>query len=170
MKKLIVVAATMLLVAFTASAQKSIHVPSGYAGMVEEENTFHFNGEDASFAFSTTHGVYYSPNVFVGLGLALEGSSDYFILPIFASARYVFNEHAKVSPMFSARLGSYVGDDLGAYGEAGFGLRFASSSKFAFALSVVGKYLSDIECWDNSINEHVDKNFSGIGIRFSVEW
>ena len=170
MKKLIAIAAAMLLVAFTASAQKSIRVPNGYAGMVEEENTFHFNGEDTSIALSTTHGVYYTPNVFVGLGLAFEGSSDYFILPIFASARYVFNEHAKVSPMFSARLGSYVGDDLGAYGEAGFGLRFASSGKFAFALSLVGKYISDIECYENSISEYVDKNFSGVGIRFSIEW
>jgi hypothetical protein len=173
MKKLIAIAAAMLLVAFTASAQKSIRVPSGYAGMVEEENTFHFNGEDTSIAVSMTHGVYYTPNVFVGLGFAFEGSNDYFIMPVFASTRYIFNEHAKVSPMFSARLGSYVGDDLGAYGEAAFGLRFASSSKFAFALSLVGKYISDLECYEyhaNTSSEYVDKNFSGIGIRFSIEW
>ena len=176
MKKLIAIAAAMLLVAFTASAQKSIRVPSGYAGMVEEENTFHFNGEATSIAVSMTHGVYYSPNVFVGLGFAFEGSSDYFIMPIFASTRYVFSEHAKVSPMFSARLGSYVGDDLGAYGEAGIGLRFASSSKFAFALSLVGKYISDVE-YDNGhyvdgnyVNSKYTKNFSGVGIRFSIEW
>ncbi len=176
MKKLIVIAAAMLLVAFTASAQKSIREPSGYAGMVEEENTFHLNGEATSIAVSTTHGVYYTPNVFVGLGLAFEGSGDYFIMPIFASTRYVFNEHSKVSPMFSARLGSYVGDDLGAYGEAGIGLRFASSSKFAFALSLVGKYISDLEYedghWsgDTYINSKEIKNFSGVGIRFSIEW
>ncbi len=176
MKKLIVIAAAVLLVAFTASAQKSIREPSGYAGMVEEENTFHLNGEATSIAVSTTHGVYYTPNVFVGLGLAFEGSGDYFIMPIFASTRYVFNEHSKVSPMFSARLGSYVGDDLGAYGEAGIGLRFASSSKFAFALSLVGKYISDLEYedghWsgDTYINSKETKNFSGVGIRFSIEW
>ena len=173
MKKIIAIAAAMLLVAFTASAQKSIHVPGGYAGMVEEENTFHPNGEDTSIAVSTTHGVYYSPNVFVGLGAALEGSSSYFIMPIFASARYIFNEYAKVSPMASGRLGSYVGDDLGAYGEIGIGLRFASSSKFAFALSAVGKYISPLECFDNNATggaRYVDKNFSGIAIRFSIEW
>ena len=176
MRKLIVIAAAMLLVAFTASAQKSIRVPNGYAGMVEEENTFHFNGEDTSIAVSMTHGVYYSPNVFVGLGFAFEGSSDYFIMPVFASTRYVFSERSKVSPMFSARLGSYVGDDLGAYGEAGLGLRFASSSKFAFALSVVGKYISNMEYtsghWDGDcyVSNTENRNVNGIGIRFSIEW
>ena len=176
MKKLIAIAAAALLIAFSASAQKSIRVPSGYAGMIEEENTFHFNGEDTSIALSMTHGVYYSPNMFVGLGFAFEGSDDYFILPVFASARYVVNEHSKISPMFSARLGSYVGDDLGAYGEAGVGLRFASSSKFAFGLSLVGKYISGMEYssghWNNdtyvSTTETMD--VSGVAIRFSIEW
>ncbi len=176
MKKLIAIAAAMLLVAFTASAQKSIRVPSGYAAMIEQENTFHPNGEKTSIALSMTHGAYYSGNVYVGLGFGIEGSDDYIIVPVFAATRYVFSSRAKVSPMATARLGSYIGDDLGAYGEVGFGLRFASSSKFAFALSLVGKYISDIEYedghWsgDTYVNTTETKNFSGVGIRFSIEW
>ncbi|MDO4826905.1 MAG: hypothetical protein Q4B16_05030 [Bacteroidia bacterium] len=173
MKKMILIVAAISLLATAASAQKSIRVPHGYAAMIEQENTFHFSGSQTSIALSMTHGAYYSDNVYVGLGFGLEGNDDYTILPVFAATRYIFNGHAKVSPMFTARLGSYVGDDLGAYGEAGFGLRFASPSKFAFALSLVGKYVSGLEYCDyssSSVCTVKENSLSGVGIRFSIEW
>ncbi len=173
MKKMILIVAAISLLATTATAQKSIRVPHGYAAMVEQENTFHFSDSPTSIALSMTHGAYYSDNVYVGLGFGIEGNEDYAIMPLFASTRYIFNGHSKVSPMFTARLGSYVGDDLGAYGEAGAGLRFASSSKFAFALSIVGKYISGLEYCDyssGSVCTVKNNSLSGVGIRFSIEW
>lgn len=192
MKKMIFAAALLSLVAGSTFAQvlnqdmlerqqaikNGVKIPEGYQGHIEQENIYHFSTQDVAIGLSTTHGFFYTPHMFVGLGLGLHIAEDDVIVPFFTSAKYIFNNYKKISPTMQLRLGSYASDGVGAYGDLAFGLRFASNKDFAFSILIAGSYYSpkDVTEWyyddrtnsSYSVNEKID--YSGISLRIGIEW
>lgn len=192
MKKMIFAAALLSLVAVKSFAQagsqdirerqmaiqNGVKIPDGYQGHIEQENIYHFSTQDVAIGLSTTHGFFYTPHMFVGLGLGLHIAEDDVIVPFFTSAKYIFNNYKKISPTMQLRLGSYASEGVGAYGDLAFGLRFASNKDFAFSILLAGSYYSpkDETNWyyddrtntSYSVTEKLD--FSGISLRIGIEW
>ncbi|MBR5748115.1 MAG: hypothetical protein IKY01_04930, partial [Prevotella sp.] len=120
-------------------------------------------------------------HLFAGLGIAYEWNKEYEMVPIYANIRYVFMSRTTVSPILSLRLGSYLGDNIGAYGDLAVGVRFASKRDFAVSVLVAGTYFDKIT--SNYYDEWVDNqgvwhyenverkiNPSGIAVRVGIEW
>jgi len=175
----------LALFAFTTFAQNeetNIRVPNGYQGFLEYGNSWHFNkAMTTGINFSTTHGFYYNGHVFVGVGVGLEFDENYFMMPFFANMRYLFINDKFVSPFVTLRLGSFVSENIGAYGDLGVGIRFASKRDFAVNVMLVGSYFSTID-YSHYVNE-VDEygypysdyvteriNPSSISLRLGIEW
>ena len=180
MKKL-VLAFVMLFMATSVFAQKqetSVRVPAGYQGFLEYGNTWHVFDKNmpTTVNLSTTHGFYFADHIFAGIGLGFEFNTDYFLVPIYANVRYVFIHNKTVSPVMSMRVGSFVGDKVGAYGDLGIGVRFASKKDFALTAMVAGTYydkISEYGYYDaegNYINENRPLNPSGVSLRIGIEW
>ena len=69
----------------TVNAQTNgIRVPSGYQAHVEYSNLFYIDG-GTTMDISTTHGFFYTDNMYVGLGIGLHVSPDDAYVPVFAS-------------------------------------------------------------------------------------
>jgi hypothetical protein len=177
----------MALFAVGAFAQNDevtgVRIPSGYQGFFEMGNTLlHFDKNiSTTIQLSTTHGGYFNEHLFAGLGIAYEWNRNYEFVPIYANLRYVFMSHSVVSPIVSLRLGSYLGDDIGAYGDLAVGVRFASKRDFAVSVLVACTYYDKItrnyyEEWVDSQgvwhHENVERqiNPSGIAVRVGIEW
>ena len=177
----------MAVFAITAFAQnEDSRVPNGYQGFLEEGNTWHFNKDmTTTIQLSTTHGFYFNEHIYAGLGVGFEFNSDYFLMPFYTNLRYVFNNNKAISPIVSLRLGSYISDNMGAYGDLAFGVRFASKRDFAVTVLVAGTYYDKLKynyTIDNSYYdeegewhydcETVEKtiNPSGISLRVGIEW
>ena len=186
MKK-IILTFVMALFAVGAFAQNDettgVRIPGGYQGFVEMGNTLvHFDDNmPTTIQLSTTHGGYFNEHLFAGLGIAYEWNEDYEMVPIFANIRYVFMSHTVVSPIMSLRLGSYLGDNIGAYGDLAVGVRFASKRDFAVSVLVTGTYFDKItrsyyDEWTDAQgvwhHENVERkiNPSGIAVRVGIEW
>lgn len=184
MKKTILtlVMALFALTAFAQNEETNVRVPSGYQGFLELGNTWHFDENmAATIQGSTTHGFYFNGHVYAGIGLALEGNSDYVLMPFYANVRYVFLNKTAVSPFISLRLGSYISGNMGAYGDLALGVRFASQRDFAVNVMVVGTYYDKLKYTDYNgyydaegtwHNESVERivNPSGISLRVGIEW
>lgn len=181
MRKLILAAVLVIACSVSSSAQSgyAIKAPTGYQGHLEHENIFFPNSHNG-MAFSTTHGFYYSDNVFVGLGLSvnLYDEDGMSMVPFYASAKYLFNPVAKVSPTLQMRLGSFLyEDDVNPYTDLALGLRFASHHDFAFSLMLSGTYLGSFSYgrgyYDSHSGEYsIEKTeypFS-FSLRIGIEW
>lgn len=177
----------MALFAITAFAQNDettgVRIPSGYQGFMEMGNTLlHFDKNmPTTIQLSTTHGGYFNEHLFAGLGIAYEWNKDYQMVPIYANVRYVFMSRTVVSPIMSLRLGSYLGDNIGVYGDLAVGVRFASKRDFAVSILVAGTYYDKItrsyhEEWTDAQGnwhyENVERQISpsGIAVRVGIEW
>ena len=143
MKK-VILSLVILLMATSMFAQETeisnpakVRVPSGYQGFIEQGNTWHFDKNmPNSISLSTTHGFYFNGHIFAGIGLGVDFNNDRALVPFYTNVRYQFNNTRVVSPIVSLRLGSFVGDGLGAYGDLAFGVRFASKRDFAVSAMV----------------------------------
>ena len=186
MKK-IILTLVMALFAVGVFAQNDentgVRIPSGYQGFVELGNTlWHFDKNmPITLQLSTTHGCYFNEHIFAGLGIAYEWNKGYNLLPIYANIRYVIMSRSVVSPIMSLRLGSYLGDNIGAYGDLAVGVRFASKRDFAISVQLAGTYYSKIaksyyDEWMDAQGmwhyENVDREISpsGIAVRVGLEW
>ena len=136
----------MLFMAMSLFAQEDVNynpakvrVPSGYQGFLEQGNTWHFDKNmPNSISISTTHGFYFNGHIFAGVGFGVDFNKDRALVPFYTNLRYQFNNTKVVSPIVSLRLGSFIGDDMGAYGDLAFGVRFASKRDFAVSVMVAG--------------------------------
>lgn len=175
MRKLSVIFFMVCASLFSFAQEQEIRIPSGYQGYLEEGNLFHFDGE-SSINLSTTHGFYFNGHVFAGIGVGAEFNNDYILVPFYTSIKYVISNKKSVSPFFSMRLGSYLGYDQGAYGDAALGVRFATTKDFALSIMLGASYYDKFEgddYWDyvkgmTVAGDEID--FSGISVRFGIEW
>lgn len=184
MKKTILtlVLAIFAITAFAQNEESQSRVPNGYQGFLEESNCWHFDENMSStIQLSTTHGFYFNDHIYAGIGLGMEFNSDHFLMPFYTNLRYVFLNKNAVSPFVSLRLGSFVSDDMGAYGDLAVGVRFASKKDFAVSVLVAGTYYDKLRY--NYTEEWVDAqgyyhyetvegkiNPSGISLRVGIEW
>ena len=184
MKK-VILSLVMLLMTAGVFAQESndynpakVRVPSGYQGFIEQGNTWHFDKNmPNSISLSTTHGFYFNGHIFAGIGLGIDFNNDRALVPFYTNLRYQFNNTRVVSPILSLRLGSYIGDGLGAYGDLAFGVRFASKRDFAVSAMVAGTYYDKISEYysgydENGVYYHGNRDVSpaGVSLRIGIEW
>ena len=184
MKKFVLAFVTALfaVVGFAQNEQNEIRIPNGYQGFLEMGNSWHFDKNmPPTIQLSTTHGFYYNGHVYAGIGFGMEFNSDYLLVPFYANLRYVFISDRPVSPLVSMRLGSFVSDNMGAYGDLAFGVRFASKRDFAISALVVGTYYGNLtrnyseefmDAYGYWHYEQVERqiNPSGISLRVGIEW
>lgn len=184
MKKFFLTTMIVLGCIFSVSAQeKEIRVPSGYQGFIDMNNLYTFSKDiNNSIGMSTTHGFYFNPKAFVGLGMGFETNNDYVLVPIYAAIHYNFNYSKSVSPIMRLRLGSYVGDGFGTYADLALGVRFASKRDFAVSIMVAGTFFEGYD--DKIYQDYQDENGywhcgvqttqtiqpSGVGLRIGIEW
>ena len=181
MKKL-VLAFVMLFMATSVFAQEQetkVRVPNGYQGFLEQGNTWHFDKNmPNSISISTTHGFYFNGHIFAGVGFGVDFNKDRGLVPFYTNLRYQFNNTKVVSPIISLRLGSFIGDDMGAYGDLAFGVRFASKRDFAVSVLLAGTYYDKVGDYyvyyydDNGNYHHEYKEVSpsGVSLRIGIEW
>lgn len=180
MKKL-VLAVVMLFMATSVFAQKqesNVRIPCGYQGFLEYGNTWHVfdKAMPTTINLSTTHGFYFADHIFAGIGIGFDANSDHCLVPIYANVRYVFINNKPVSPVMSLRVGSFIGDKVGAYGDLGIGVRFASKKDFALTAMVAATYYDKISEYGyynaegNYIQDYRYMSPSGISMRIGVEW
>ena len=181
MKKL-VLAFVMLFMATSVFAQEQeskVRVPNGYQGFIEQGNTWHFDKNmPNSISLSTTHGFYFNGHIFAGIGLGVDFNNDHALVPFYTNLRYQFNNNKVVSPVISLRLGSFLSDDMGAYGDLAFGVRFASKRDFAVSVLVAGTYYDKIKDYVYEYNDELGYNVnterpispSGVSLRIGIEW
>lgn len=182
MKKIFLTAMIVLGCIFSVSAQEETRVPSGYQGFLDMNNLYTFSKDiNNSIGVSTTHGFYFNPKAYVGLGMGFETNNDYFLMPFYAAIHYNFNYARPVSPIMRLRLGSYLGDGFGTYADLALGVRFASKRDFAVSIMVAGTFFEGYK--DEIYHEWIDENGcwqydyveskiqpSGVGLRIGIEW
>lgn len=184
MKKTILtlIMAVFAITAFAQNEESHNYVPNGYQGFLEESNCWHFDKNMATtIQLSTTHGFYFNDHIYAGIGLGLEFNSDYFLMPFYTNIRYIFINKKAVSPFVSMRLGSFVSDNMGAYGDLALGVRFASKRDFAVTVLLAGTYYDKLNysyyenyydeqgVWHNEFIENTVTP-SGISLRVGIEW
>ena len=174
MKKtvLTIVMAFFAITLFAQNQEAKSYVPNGYQGFLEESNSWHFDQNMATtIQLSTTHGFYFNNHIYAGLGLGLEFNSDHFLMPFYTNLRYIFINKSAVSPFISMRLGSFVSNNMGAYGDLALGVRFSSKRDFAVSVLVSGTYYDKItyESYDY-YQESYKVNPFGISLRMGIEW
>ena len=185
MKK-VILSLVMLIMATSVFAQEDdipnpakVRVPSGYQGFFEQGNTWHFDKNmPNSISLSTTHGFYFNGHLFAGLGLGIDFNRDRALVPFYSNVRYQFNNTKVVSPIISLRLGSFISDDMGAYGDLAFGVRFASKRDFAVSVMVAATYYDKVRdsfyLYDEELEHSVwtEKEVSpaGVSLRIDIEW
>ena len=180
MKK-ILVSLLFAAMAYSANAQvvvNGVREPSGYQGHLEYSNLFYVNGLGTGMDISTTHGFYYTPNMFVGLGIGLHVAPGDAYVPIYAAAKYIFNYRTKISPTVQMKMGSFFNEGAKPYVDLSFGFRFASDRDFAFSIQACGSFYAPFDYtesyWDNSISSYNTlterRNLSSVGLRLGIEW
>ena len=176
----------MAIFAVTAFAQneetQDYRVPNGYQGFVELGNSWHFDKNmQTTIQFSTTHGFFFNNSIYAGIGVALELNSDYKMMPFYANFRYVFLNKKTISPFISMRLGSYISDRMGAYGDLSVGVRFASKRDFAVSVMLSGTYYDKLKySYYDDYQDHqgywhhelVESQISpaGLTLKVGIEW
>ena len=186
MKRKSLFIAFLLTVSAMAFAQENNNVwmPHGYQGFLEMNSGFQVaNNGNYTTGVSTTHGFYFNGHTYVGIGMGLDfcdiygdNSSDV-IVPFFATVNYLFFNKSNVSPVVKMRLGSYVGDYHGTYGDLGFGVRFGSRRDFAVTVMVTGTFYSKLKnpeyyyyYGEEVPAENREHNISTVSLRFGIEW
>lgn len=184
MKKVILSLVMLFMTAGVFAQQQDVsnpaqvRVPSGYQGFFEQGNTWHFDKNmPNSISMSTTHGFYFNGHIFAGIGIGIDFNKNRGLVPIYTNLRYQFNNTKVVSPIVSLRLGSFIGDDMGAYGDLAFGVRFASKRDFAVSMMVAGTYYDkiseyhyDYDEYGNYIHETRQISPAGVSLRIGIEW
>ena len=183
MKKIFLTAMIVLGCIFSVSAQEKVQVPSGYQGFLDMNNLYTFSKDiNNSIGVSTTHGFYFNPKAYVGLGMGFETNNDYFLVPFYAAIHYNFNYTRPVTPILRLRLGTCLGDSFGPYADLAFGVRFASKRDFAVSIMAVGTYFDKFK--ESVYADYQDENGvwhycvpttqyiqpSGVGLRIGIEW
>lgn len=158
----------------------AVRIPSGYQGFIDQGPALRIMDDWASsISVSTTHGFYFNENIYVGVGVSFEGNNDMFVMPLYTALKYNFNYDHKVTPTMQLRLGSYLGDHVGSYGDLSFGLRFGSSRDFAINVMAAASFFSSYKVrngatWNSTTHtyDYNDKtiNPSSVGIRIGIEW
>lgn len=181
MKKLLF-AIAMLAVPALVSAQNNVEgvrVPSGYQAHIEYSNVFFLNDGKTGMSLTTTHGFFYTSNMHVGLGIGVIVAPQDTYVPVFTSAKYIFQPVGKkISPTAQMRLGSFFYEGAKPYADLALGLRFASERDFAFSILLAGSYYApfDVEDWvydpvtDRSNMTVEERNLSCISLRVGIEW
>ena len=183
-KTVLTLIALLFAVTITFAQQKEeVRVPSGYQGFLDMNNLYTFSDDIGnSIGMSTTHGFYFNPKAYVGLGIGFETNNDYVLVPIYAAIHYNFNYSKPVSPIMRLRLGSYLGDGFGTYADMALGVRFASKHDFAVSIMVAGTFCESFD--DEIYGDYQDENGywhynvlttetiqpSGVGLRIGIEW
>ena len=185
MKKTILtlVMALFAITTFAQSEETAVRVPSGYQGFLEYGNswTIFDDAMPNTLGLSTTHGFYFNGHMFAGIGIGFDACSDFCLVPIYANVRYLFSNKSTVSPFIGLRLGSYISEQIGAYGDFAFGVRFASKRDFAISMMVAATYYDKMtySTWEDYQDEYgywqshrVDKtvNPASISLRIGIEW
>ena len=163
----------MAIFAITAFAQNegNVRVPGGYQGFIEQGNTWHFDKNMPNrISLSTTHGFYFNGHIFAGVGIGFDFNEDGVLVPFYSNIRYLFNNNKVVSPIVSLRLGSFIGDHMGAYGDLALGVRFASKRDFAVSIMAAGTYYDKIESYNYYNNTYTQMSPSGVSLRIGIEW
>lgn len=156
----------------------AVRVPSGYQGHIEYSNLFYLEDGGTAMDISTTHGFYYTPNMFVGLGFGVHVAPDDGFVPVFASAKYIFNSTSRISPTIQMRMGSFFNEGAKPYGDLSLGLRFASEKDFAFSIQACASYYAPFDQtdyrWDYNLQAEIVEtsriHLSCVGIRLGIEW
>lgn len=157
----------------------AVKTPSGYQGFIDQGPALRFMEDwKSSISFSTTHGFYFNGNTYVGVGVSFEGNNDMFVMPLYTALKYNFTYNKKLTPTVQIRVGSYVGNNVGTYGDFSFGFRFGSSRDFAInvmaAASFFSNYKSYVREWDSAeqVYVHYNKtiNPSSLALRIGIEW
>lgn len=157
----------------------AVKTPSGYQGFVEQGPALRFMEDwKSSISVSTTHGFYFNGNTYVGVGVSFEGNNDMFVMPLFTALKYNFTYNKKVTPSLQIRVGSYVGDNVGTYGDFAFGFRFGSSRDFAINVMAAASFFSNYKSkggrWDSALQSYVYDsrtiNQSSLALRIGIEW
>lgn len=185
MKK-VLLTVVMLIMAVSVFAQEQesqFRVPNGYQGFLEYGNNWTvFNKETPNtIGLSTTHGFYFNNHYYAGIGIGIDFCGDFALVPIYGNFRYVILNNSTVSPFLSLRLGSYVSEKVGAYGDFAFGVRFASKKDFAVSMMVAATYYDKMKYneWEDYQNEdgywqghEVEKiyNPASVSLRIGIEW
>lgn len=176
----------MALFAVTAFAQnedtQDFRVPNGYQGFFELGNCWHFDKNmPTTIQLSTTHGFFFNNQIYAGIGLGWEFNTDYLLVPFYANFRYVFLNKNSINPFVSMRLGSYISDKMGAYGDLAIGVRFASKKDFAVSVLLSGTYYDKLEYnyyddyqdyqgyWHHELVES-QISPAGITLKVGIEW
>ena len=175
MKKVILSLVMLLMAAsvFAQDQEPKVRVPSGYQGFFEQGNTWHFDKNmPNSISLSTTHGFYFNGHIFAGVGFGIDFNKDRALVPFYTNLRYLFINNKVVSPIISLRLGSFIGDDMGAYGDLALGVRFASKRDFAVSVLVAGTYYDKVKEYDyyGCYPEYKEVSPSGVSLRIGIEW
>ncbi|MGX8689212.1 MAG: hypothetical protein ACSW76_01020 [Bacteroidaceae bacterium] len=174
---------SLFAVLFTAAnaqdnyPESGVRVPEGYQGHIEYSNLFYYKG-GTSMEISTTHGFFYTNNMYVGLGIGFHVAPSNVYVPVFAAAKYVFVPSAKTSPTLQLRMGSFFTEGAKPYCDVSFGLRFASDRDFAFSIQACASYFApfdnDNSYWDYTTDKYISQttrtNLSCVGIRLGIEW
>lgn len=185
MKKTIltIVMALFAIGVFAQDETTKVRVPSGYQGFIEYGNSWTVFDKTLpnAIGLSTTHGFYFNGHMFTGIGIGFDTNSDFTLVPIYANMRYLFSNRTTVSPFLSLRLGSYISQEVGAYGDFALGVRFASKRDFAVSVMVSATYYDQMTYteWENYKDSAgnwqtrpVDKTVkpSGVSMRIGIEW
>lgn len=185
MKKTIltIVLAIFAITGFSQNEGKEVRVPNGYQGFLEYGNIWTVFDKEMpnTLGLSTTHGFYFNGHMFAGIGIGFDACSDFGLFPIYANVRYLISNKSTVSPFLSLRLGSYISEKVGAYGDFAFGVRFASKRDFAVSMMVAATYYDKMtySAWEEYQDDQgywqshrVDKtvNPSGVSLRIGIEW
>ncbi len=184
MKKtvLTLVMALFAIAAFAQNEENKNYIPNGYQGFLEESSCWHFDKDmPATIQLSTTHGFYFNDHIYAGIGVGLEFNANYVLMPLYANVRYVFLNKKAVSPFVSMRLGSFISDNMGSYGDLALGVRFSSKRDFAVSVMVVGTYYDKLHYsyYDDYQDEQGEWHYeyvkkaispSGVSLRVGIEW
>ena len=173
-------AAIVTGMSLSAQEEHAVRVPSGYQGFLEQGPGFRvFDDMKSSVSFSTTHGFYFNSNTYIGIGCALEGGNGFFAMPFYTALKYNFTYRTKVTPTVQLRLGSYLANTTGAYGDLAVGLRFGSARDFAINIMLAGSFLSNYEEVEEGIWNSETKRYdqvtkevqpTTISLRIGIEW
>lgn len=185
MKKL-ALAFVMLFMAVSVFAQEQesrVRVPNGYQGFLEYGNNWAVFDKDTpnTIGLSTTHGFYFNGHMYAGIGIGVDFCRDFALVPIYGNFRYVILNNTAASPFLSVRVGSYISERVGAYGDFAFGVRFASKKDFAVSMMVAATYYDKMKYndWEEYQDQdgywtshEVEKiyNPSSISLRIGIEW
>ena len=183
MKKIIfaIAALAAMLPAVRAQEEAPVRIPSGYRAFVQQETLYRLEKTDdkrSMMGITTTHGFYFNDHCYIGIGFGFVGGNGFFAMPVFTSLMWNMSYSSSVSPLMQVRLGSYLGDGNGAYGDFGLGVLFGSKKRFAVNVMAVFSFYEETtveeRTYDAALGYHIynkkDFNPTSAGLRIGIEF